>query len=211
MNIGGFNHDRVAARYDADVTDESHPIRAGYAKALRWLGSCVPNGSRVLDLGSGTGNAILALPADCRVVAVDVSTRMIEIARTKLSARDVEYVVSGIIEFFELRPAESFDAVVSSYAIHHLADVEKVRLFSRVKSALQPGGCAVFVDLMYANESGRTGLIEKYHNRADVAGSIEEEFYWNIDSAVTELTFLGFRVDIRQFTDLSWGILARST
>src|SRR5208283_3492628 len=123
-NADLFNHDNQADDYDDDVINESHPIRAGYRKALSWLGALVPPGSCVLDLGSGTGNTILALPADCRVTAVDISNKMLDIAKSKLISRDVKYVKADILEFFELQPAHSYDVIVSSYAIHHLTDTE---------------------------------------------------------------------------------------
>lgn len=207
-NAVKYNHDLVAADYDNDVINESHPIRAGYSTGLQWLGFSVPTGSRVLDLGSGTGNTILSIPTDCRVVAVDISTKMLKVARTKLSSRIISYVVSDILEFFESPSTRNFDIVMSSYAIHHLTNDEKVVLFSCIKSILHPGGRAVFVDLMYNNESERKRLIEKYCDNIEVTGSIEEEFYWNVDSSVKKLVELGFIVTAWQFSDLSWGILA---
>ena len=75
-----FNHDEDATEYDQEVSREDDPIRTGYQSLLSWVGKQVLPGSTVLDLGSGTGNTISSLPTDCRVTAVDVSVRMIEIA-----------------------------------------------------------------------------------------------------------------------------------
>ena len=207
-NTDLFNHNNQAGGYDEDVSDESHPIRAGYRRALNWLGSLVPSGSSVLDLGSGTGNTILALPADCRVTAVDISDKMLDIAKSKLTSWNVEYIKWDLLEFFNLQPVRRYDAIVSSYAIHHLTDIEKELLFSLIHSAIKPGGCAVFVDLMYRNTKQRQKLMEKYRNTPDVYESIEEEFFWNIDLATRILTEIGFKVTITQFSELSFGILA---
>jgi len=207
-NADLFNHDGQANEYDSDVIDESHPIRAGYRKALNWLGSLVPSGSSVLDLGSGTGNTILALPADCRVTAVDISDKMLDIAKSKLASRNVEYIKTDLLEFFNLQPVRSYDAIVSSYAIHHLTDIEKESLFSSIHSAIKPGGRAVFVDLMYRNADQRQKLIGKYRNTPDVYESFEEEFYWDLDLSTGKLTDLGYSVTTAQFSELSFGILA---
>ena len=207
-NADLFNHDGQANEYDSDVIDESHPIRAGYRKALNWLGSLVPSGSSVLDLGSGTGNTILALPADCRVTAVDISDKMLDIAKSKLASRNVEYIKTDLLEFFNLQPVRRYDAIVSSYAIHHLTDIEKESLFSSIHSAIKPGGRAVFVDLMYRNADQRQKLLEKYRNTPDVYESFEEEFYWDLDLSTGKLTDLGYSVTTAQFSELSFGILA---
>ena len=207
-NADLFNHDGQANDYDNDVIDESHPIRAGYREALNWLGSLVPSGSSVLDLGSGTGNTILALPADCRVTAVDISDKMLDIAKSKLASRNVEYIKTDLLEFFNLQPVRSYDAIVSSYAIHHLTDIEKESLFSSIHSAIKPGGRAVFVDLMYRNADQRQKLLEKYRNTPDVYESFEEEFYWDLDLSTGKLTDLGYSVTTAQFSELSFGILA---
>ena len=207
-NADLFNHDGQANEYDSDVIDESHPIRAGYRKALNWLGSLVPSGSSVLDLGSGTGNTILALPADCRVTAVDISDKMLDIAKSKLASRNVEYIKTDLLEFFNLQPVRRYDAIVSSYAIHHLTDIEKESLFSSIHSAIKPGGRAVFVDLMYRNADQRQKLIGKYRNTPDVYESFEEEFYWDLDLSTGKLTDLGYSVTTAQFSELSFGILA---
>ena len=207
-NADLFNHNDQANNYDNDVMDESHPIRAGYRKALNWLGSLVPSGSSVLDLGSGTGNTILALPEDCRVTAVDISDKMLDIAKSKLTSRNVEYIKSDLLEFFNLQPVRRYDAIISSYAIHHLTDIEKESLFSLIHSMIKPGGRVVFVDLMYRNADQRQKLMEKYRNVPDVYESFEEEFYWNLDLSTGKLMDLDFEVTTTQFSELSFGILA---
>ena len=203
-----FNHHYLATDYDQDVVDESHPIRTGYRQALAWLGSLVPSGVNVLDLGSGTGNTILGLPADCRVTAVDISDKMLDIAKLKLVSRNVEYVQADILQFFQSQSGCHYDVIVSSYAIHHLTDSEKELLFSMIYSSVKPGGRAVFVDLMFRNAGQRQRLMEKYRDTPDVYESFAEEFYWDMDLAIGKLTEIGFKVSTTQFSELSFGILA---
>jgi hypothetical protein len=42
----------------------------------------------------------------------------------------------------------------------------------------------------------------------DAAEAIAEEHFWRIDTAETQLRELGFVVEVRPFSDLSFGILA---
>src|SRR5262245_65612643 len=80
-----FNHDHWAAGYDADVIDETNPIRAGYQATLDWVveRASVGPDEAVVDLGTGTGNLARLLPRCRRLAGVDVSGEMLALARPK--------------------------------------------------------------------------------------------------------------------------------
>ena len=203
-----YNHDNSAATYDRSVADESNPIRAGYSKALTWIGDSVAQCSFVLDLGTGTGNTIAVLPRNTQVIAIDISHRMLEIAKKKLAGRRVEFIESDLLEYLENPSHCSFDGIVSSYTIHHLTENEKSWLVGKVISMLKPGGRAAIVDLMYRDASHRADLIKKYKETdPDTAESIEEEFFWDIGKAQQLLNQMEIGYIIERFSDLSWGIL----
>jgi putative AdoMet-dependent methyltransferase len=146
------------------------------------------------------------LPAR-RIVAVDVSDAMLEIARAKVVG-PIEWLRSDLLEFFDQR-VDRFDRFVSTYAIHHLLGDEKAVLFERIRSAARPGARAVFGDLMFETAHERLVALERYRpTLPDVAQAIEEEFFWLVDESVAALQDLGFAVSTRRFSDLSWGILA---
>jgi putative AdoMet-dependent methyltransferase len=201
------NHDRQAAGYDRAVSDERHPIRAGYGACLDWVASHVAEGERVLDLGSGTGNLALRLPP-CALTCVDVSREMTRIARGKV-ARPAAWVQADLLAYLDA-PRGPFDAIVSTYAIHHLPDEEKPVLFARIRAALAPGGRAAFGDLMFEGPAERERLLAKHAGDPSVADSIREESYWDLSIAVPALERLGFAVGTRRFSDLSWGVVARA-
>ena len=126
-----FNHDADAPDYDVDVQNEVHPVRAGYAELLAWVVRNADIDARhdVLELGAGTGNLTRLLPPAHRVVAVDVSVAMLDIAATKV-LRPVEWQHDDLLEYFDGR-TDRFDRFVSTYAIHHLIPSEKELLFQR--------------------------------------------------------------------------------
>jgi putative AdoMet-dependent methyltransferase len=198
------NHDAQAARYDRNVADESHPIRTGYAACLDWVAAQVPAGGAVLDLGSGTGNLALRLPP-CALTCVDISAEMTGIARAKVRAT---WVHADLLGYFD-EPRGPFHAVVSTYAVHHLAAPEKLCLFGRIRASLAPGGVAAFGDLMFEDAAERERLLTKHAADASVAEAIREEFFWDLASAVPALERLGFAVETRRFSELSWGVAAR--
>lgn len=206
-----FNHDEIAAGYDADVSNESHPIRAGYDAVLTWVSEkSAHTDGVILDLGAGTGNLSLRLKNFKRLVCVDISEKMLAIARRKLAHFDnVEFVQADLLEYFEDAPV--FDAIVSTYTIHHLTEDEKPILIERIYHSLRPGGVAVFGDLMFAHAAARQELIEKYQQEGmlGLVADFEDEFFWFVDQADDSLTTLGFEIEVKQFSDLSWGIAAR--
>lgn len=207
-----FCHDHDAPGYDADVSDESNPIRDGYEAVLDWVAAeanCVGAGTAV-DLGAGTGNLTARLLGFDRITAVDVSSEMMSVARGKLAVNaDIAWIQADILKFFD-SPVSDIAAVVSSYAIHHLIPEEKTELFLRIANVLKPGGKAVFGDLMFRNETERDRVLTGYRNtgREALAAEIEDEFFWLIDDRVPELEALGFAVQTQRFSELSWGVTA---
>lgn len=203
-----FNHDAYASTYDAQVADETNPIRTGYRRALDWIRSVVAECSSILDLGTGTGNVIAAFPANVRWVAVDVSRQMMAVARRKLEGRAVDFVESDLLEYVERPDVQSFDAVVSAYALHHLTEEEKGRLLRRVPDLLGSDGKAAFVDLMYLNERHRDELLGRYRDSCrDIVEGIREEFFWDVEKTRRMLDRDRWIVTIERFSELSWGIL----
>jgi putative AdoMet-dependent methyltransferase len=208
-----FNHDEDAAGYDADVLNENDPARANYNDVLAWVidKARISSFSRVLELGSGTGNLSCLISQCGELVCVDLSEKMDAIARSKLAhIQNRRFIQSDILEVFDYEVAP-FDSVISTYAVHHLIQDEKQVLFRKVFTSLVPGGRAVFGDLMLQNEDDKARKIRQYLARGDTktAQALQEEFFWLIDPTVTDLNALGFQVETKRFSDLSWGIAAK--
>lgn len=206
-----FNHDPWAEGYDEKVLDETNPIRAGYAELLGWTveQARIDANSVVLDLGVGTGNTATLIASARKLVGVDVSGKMLDRAPAKLEhLADVDLVKADLLEVFE-RDLPAFDAVVSTYSIHHLDAVEKASLFSLVFESLRPGGRAVFGDLMFESEAAREAIAAAWtdEERTQVLISVEEEYPWRIDRSVRDLEAAGFTLlETKRFSTLSWGI-----
>ena len=97
---------------------------------------------RILDLGTGDGRLLAMLLADrpeAEGVALDFSEVMLDAARARFDGDErVEIVQHNLTE--PLPDLGSFDAVVSSMAIHHLTDERKRSLCAEAFQVLQPGG-----------------------------------------------------------------------
>ena len=116
---------------------------------------------RILDLGSGEGRLLgllLERLPDATGVALDFSEQMLG----RLHARfDTNPRVSICAHDFSapLPDLGDFDAIVSSFAIHHLVDARKRALYEEVHARLHPGG--VFLNLEHV-ASPTTALHEAF-------------------------------------------------
>jgi SAM-dependent methyltransferase len=102
---------------------------------------------RILDLGSGGGRLLALMKAarpGAQFVGLDFSPTMLEALR-KLFATDSSVTI--ISHDFENRlpRMESFDAVISSFAIHHVSHERKRTLYQEIFDLLAPDG--VFCNL----------------------------------------------------------------
>jgi SAM-dependent methyltransferase len=117
---------------------------------LRALGRPV----RLLDLGCGDGRLLalvaaelVAVGVESTGVAVDFNALMLGSARERFDGSAVEVVEHDLSQ--PLPELGAFDAVVSSFAIHHLVDDRKRALYGEVFDRLGPGG--VFANLEHVD------------------------------------------------------------
>src|SRR6266446_5323674 len=98
--------------------------------------------SRVVDLGCGVGQLshYLAERGAAEVIGVDLSERMLELARAERSHPRLTYVREAIEQ--ATFGSGRFDLVVSSLAIHYVADYRG--LVRRIAGWLVPDGILVY-------------------------------------------------------------------
>jgi tRNA (cmo5U34)-methyltransferase len=113
--------------------------------------------SRVLDLGSGDGRLLdLVLHARPKAegVALDFSPPMLERLQRRFAGSSRVTVVAHDLDD-PLPPLGTFDAVVSSFAIHHLVHQRKRQLYAEVRGILDEGG--VFANLEHVSSASAYG------------------------------------------------------
>lgn len=97
---------------------------------------------RILDIGCGTATlAILIkkLHPDARVTGLDGDPKILEIARSKISASGLEITLDEAMSFDLPYDDSSFDRVFSSIMFHHLTHEEKIRTLKEVFRVTKPG------------------------------------------------------------------------
>jgi len=103
-------------------------------------------GQRVLDLGCGEGYCTreMAARGASRVLGIDLSTRMIELARKREAelGQGIEYAQGNVVAL-DLED-EAFDLVLAVFVYSYMSADEMARAFAQVKRVLAPGGRFVF-------------------------------------------------------------------
>src|SRR5437868_14360376 len=186
----------VASIYDRH---DDNDLRA--RAALKMLG--VQRGWRVADIGCGNG--VLAAEAalmGAEVDAIDISPAMLALA--EIYARDrkapVKTQSAGLLSF-TYQP-NSYDLIVSEFALHHLPDFWKAVALSRIFAALKPGANFYLRDIVSVSmPDGSERNVEQWADfniknhgfeRASVVTHMRDEystFGWVIERMLTEAGF----------------------
>jgi SAM-dependent methyltransferase len=139
-------HDRaLAAAFDGQAARfERAPVQTDPAALARLVAFAdLPAGSLVLDAGCGPGLVSRALlDAGCQVVGVDLSAEMIDRARLRCPDPGRTSFVQGSL--YELDAGGPFDAAISRYVLHHVAD--PLAFVRRQVDLLRPGGIVILSD-----------------------------------------------------------------
>jgi geranylgeranyl reductase family protein len=115
-------YDQVARQYDAsDFLWKQIFAKSAWNHFEHLAKKLIPAGGIILDAGCGTGEstkAVLRLAKPRRIVAIDISTAMLNVAREKLTDPRVQFKKTDVrrLPFAD----NSFDAVVSTWTIETL-------------------------------------------------------------------------------------------
>jgi SAM-dependent methyltransferase len=129
------------------------------------------DGLDVLDLGCGFGDFASTAKAKgaAQVTGIDISSRMLAVARERVTDPTVSFVCAPI-ETAALGEA-AFDLIVSSLALHYIEDYAAI--VEKVARALRPQGRFVFsVEHPVATANG------DYEWQCDAAGN---KLHWKLD------------------------------
>ncbi|HJR61787.1 MAG TPA: ubiquinone/menaquinone biosynthesis methyltransferase [Vicinamibacterales bacterium] len=155
----------IADRYDL-IT-----VLLSFGLDRRWKRRAVElaaprQGQRALDLACGTGDLAVALASvGASVVGLDVTHRMLQLARAKPAARRVGFVVGDMTDL----PFATgrFDLATTGYGLRNVPQIETaIREIYRV---LRPGGVLVSLDF---NRPSNAAVRAVYLGYLSVVGSV---------------------------------------
>jgi ubiquinone/menaquinone biosynthesis C-methylase UbiE len=145
------DYDPIASRYNRRYELLAYP---GIRATLRDITTSIPH-PRVLEVGCGTGEWLAELASiGCDVVAgIDSSEKMLELARTKVSA-DLRHGAAESLPWSD----SSFDLVLCVNSLHHFASpIAALREAFRV---LRPAGQFLSIGLDPHESGGRWYVYE---------------------------------------------------
>lgn len=157
--------DTAEEAIDYDSMDHSAVNRA-FVDDLLATGALEREGVDVLDLGAGTALIPLELCSrtpNCRVMAVDLSIQMLQLAVYNVEARSLtERIQLAHIDAKELPFSDGqFQVVMSNSIVHHLP--EPLGVLAAAVRVTAPGGWLFFRDLLRPTDDATvTQLVQAY-------------------------------------------------
>ena len=173
-------------------------------------------GSRILDLGCGTGLELeeyFRLNPDAAVTGIDLSDAMLQALKSKLGNRNIRLINASY--FDEPLGEKTFDAAVSVESLHHFPAEQKERLYTKLHAALAENGYFVLTDYFAESEDLEK---EYFRNLAQLKQEqgLPDDVFFHYDTPLTvehEMDVLrtaGFR-DVRimqQWGESTFTVLA---
>ncbi|MEO7000614.1 MAG: methyltransferase domain-containing protein [Ktedonobacterales bacterium] len=147
------------------VTSATHRAGPDLAQLVEWTAPQLTDVA--LDVSTGGGHTALALaPHVARVVASDLTPRMLATARsfiTQQGVQNVEYVISDAeaLPFLDA----TFDLVTVRIAPHHYADVAQAT--GEMARVLKPGGRLMLIDNIAPEDPQLDAAINAWDKRRD--------------------------------------------
>ena len=198
---------RLKGAYDTSWDPTSHTLHVGlfrnddeslatafrntndYLRSL--IESHVPlnNGSRILDVCTGTGRTLLELTGlyGCKGVGIDLSEEQIKDARKNDNGK-CQFIVGSASELSDYLPKDSFTHIVSQDGIFLVYDKE--RCLQEIYDSLSSEGIFVFSDFLA--EVSKEEMESR--RRAGVYKTVKWERGISHDDYVAVLSDIGFSV-----------------
>jgi len=207
-----FLFDSWADAYDETVYDkngEYHEVFENYQGILEQTVTEIAKapGATVLDLGSGTGNlSHIASLANYKVIGIDPNKKMRDISKGKFP--NIDFVDGGFLNIPQ--DNNSIEAIISSYAFHHLSDEDKKLAALLFSTKLKTNGKVIITDTMYSSAKVKNDLLEDSleKNYTSLAEDLQTEFYTTHQVLSEIFTFAGFKVSFKQMNKFVWILTA---
>ena len=132
----------IANRYDLITVVLSFGRDRAWKRRLVRYAVARP-GQRALDLACGTGDIALEIAREgAVVVGLDITPRMIQLARAKRPAGETHFLVGDMMSL--PFPDRSFDLVTAGYGIRNVPSIGPA--IAEIHRVLRPGGRVVSLD-----------------------------------------------------------------
>ncbi len=145
--IPAFGRSSLTPLYDSMM---KWAARESAFKPLLTRQTQLQKGSKVLDLGCGTGTLAILLKRsqpEAEVKGIDIDPQILELAKAKIAQAGLDVTLQQGTVFETQYPDNYFDRVVSSMVFHHLTTENKHQALKEVFRILKPSGELHVADL----------------------------------------------------------------
>ncbi|MGW2629630.1 class I SAM-dependent DNA methyltransferase [Streptomyces chattanoogensis] len=125
-----------------DRYDEAFPHKEGQVASGDWLAGALPAGSRILDVGCGTGLPTARQLSDAghRVVGIDLSPSMVKLARDNAPGAEFHRLDIADLRGGRLGGPGSFDGIAAFFSLLMLPRAEIPYALGLLHDLLRPEG-----------------------------------------------------------------------
>ena len=196
--------------YDARIRTFIPHYEEMLAVASETLSTLLSPSAHIVDLGTGTGAfaaACLSRVSDASLTLVDGDAGILDVARQRLTS--VTTRVTTIVGSFLDVPLPRCDAVIGSFAFHHVHDDQlKRRLYRQISDALNAGGVFATVDccppaeprLAAAGHAAWRDHLRQFYSDEETDGYLaawaKEDVYFPLPLELEMLTVAGLLPDV---------------
>jgi len=164
------------------IAHHFHRTRKAPWPEMRWFTSLIPQGSRVADIGCGTGrNSIYIAAQGHMAIGIDIVPDMVSIARKSIIAEGLEEKVNIVVGDARSLPWDdsSMDGAICVAALHHIPSEEgRSKALMECWRVIRPGGHLLVS--VWAREQDRYPSFEILQDPGDVLVSWKRD----IDGAI---------------------------
>lgn len=200
-----WHFDEQAATYNDDLKKDGHRfnVHEGYDQALDRAYQLIKAkaGETGVDIGIGTGNlGSRFLSDEAHMIGVDQSNEMLAVCKEhypEIDSRPGHFLRLPVMD-------HSVDFITTSYALHHVQEVDKLLALQEMQRILKPSGRIVIADLMFEDERDKSEVINTYKKsgNSEAIQAIEDEFYADRSNLCLELKKMGFKVQMEKINHI---------
>lgn len=130
-------YDKVAEKYDQVLMPLENRFLSGWREEAL---SHLPENSKILEIGAGTGANFRFYPPCRQAVAGEISFKMLEVARKKTDSIELVQANAENLSF----AADSFDAAFAALVLCSVANPENV--FRELRRVVKPDGKIILLE-----------------------------------------------------------------
>ena len=176
-----------------------------FEKFYQKIASLIPKDKaiHILDIGTGTANLAIAIKKrspNAEILGIDPDEKILKIAKGKIQKEKLDIkLVKAFAQKLPLK-SNSFNYVVSSFAIHHIPSDLKSQAFYEMYRVLRSGGTILIIDIgvpknLLAKIAGTVfSLIESVgpNLRGFIPKALKEVGFYNVQEVESKFGLFSF-------------------